>query len=156
MENISNSDNLFDWIFYINYYKDFKAKGINDKNSALIHWNSIGKYEGRLCNPADLFDWEFYVNYYSDLNINNEDFDKIKEIINNSILDEYPRLSTIEISDFKTKLESFEKGSDEQLDYILEITDNCLNVKDLVLIVDKEIYYDELKLLIKRNKEAVI
>jgi hypothetical protein len=76
MENISNSDNLFDWIFYINYYKDFKSKGINDKNSALIHWNSIGKYEGRLCNPTNLFDWEFYVNYYKDLknnNIDNED-----------------------------------------------------------------------------------
>jgi hypothetical protein len=71
MENISNSDNLFDWIFYINYYKDFKNKGIIDRESALIHWNSIGKYEGRLCNPSELFDWKFYVNYYSDLKNNN-------------------------------------------------------------------------------------
>ena len=67
MENTSNSDNSFDWIFYINYYKDFKSKGIVNKESALIHWNSIGKYEGRLCNPNDLFDWKFYIFLYDDL-----------------------------------------------------------------------------------------
>ena len=65
LENTTN--NLFNG--FIEPY-DFKNKGIIDRESALIHWNSIGKYEGRLCNPSELFDWKFYVNYYSDLKNN--------------------------------------------------------------------------------------
>ena len=64
-------DNTFNWLFYIHYYKDFKKCGINNQNSALIHWNSIGKYDGRIGNPYDLFDWKFYVNYYQDIKDNN-------------------------------------------------------------------------------------
>ena len=43
MSNISN----FDWVKYIDYYKDLQLAGINNKQSAWNHWIKFGKNEGR-------------------------------------------------------------------------------------------------------------
>ena len=39
----------FDWIFYIEYYRDLPNNGITTYTLALRHWNSFGKKEGRIC-----------------------------------------------------------------------------------------------------------
>ncbi len=40
----------FDWIFYINKYKDLQKAGINTKEKAYSHWIRYGKKEKRICN----------------------------------------------------------------------------------------------------------
>jgi hypothetical protein len=66
--------NKFDWIFYVNYYKDLNKNGIDTEERALEHWLNFGKKEKRY--PNDKFDWLFYINYNKDLkllNINTEE-----------------------------------------------------------------------------------
>ncbi len=40
----------FDWIFYLNRYPELFNLGIYTKDGAFNHWNSNGKYEGKLIN----------------------------------------------------------------------------------------------------------
>ena len=47
---INNTDNTFDWKYYINNYSDLTKVGINTYHKALVHWNKYGKNEGRKCN----------------------------------------------------------------------------------------------------------
>ena len=90
-QNISNdnekilTDDIFDWVFYTDYYKDLKDNNINDINTALDHWVTSGKNEKRIPNIASYkvffadffkkhtFDWNFYKNFYPDLKNNNID-----------------------------------------------------------------------------------
>ena len=44
-----DSDNLFDWEFYINKYEDLRIAGINNSKKAWRHYNKFGKKEGRVC-----------------------------------------------------------------------------------------------------------
>jgi glycosyltransferase involved in cell wall biosynthesis len=59
-------DQIFDWEYYIDLYPDLKAKGINNKELALKHWNKYGKKEGRL-GYDESFDWEDYLKKNPDL-----------------------------------------------------------------------------------------
>ena len=43
------SDN-FEWVFYVNYYKDLQNAGIDTKEKAEYHYNNYGKQENRQCN----------------------------------------------------------------------------------------------------------
>jgi hypothetical protein len=46
---------IFDWEFYVNNYEDLRKNGINTYEKALKHWNTYGKYEGRLsCNNDEV------------------------------------------------------------------------------------------------------
>ncbi len=45
-------NNNFDWVFYVNRYKDLQKAGINTYEKALKHWTSFGKTEGRQCNES--------------------------------------------------------------------------------------------------------
>jgi hypothetical protein len=54
----------FDWVTYINSYPDLKINGINDKHSALNHYEKYGKYENRICPE---FNWKLYLNLNPDL-----------------------------------------------------------------------------------------
>ena len=40
----------FDWIYYIDKYKDLQQAGINTLDKAWAHWTTYGKKEGRICN----------------------------------------------------------------------------------------------------------
>lgn len=66
--------NIFDWKFYINYYKDLKDNDIDTEEKAYDHWLKNGKIEKRYAN--NYFDWLFYINYNKDLEligVNNEE-----------------------------------------------------------------------------------
>ena len=39
---------IFDWRFYIKYYKDLRDHGILTEKLALKHYNSFGKNEKRI------------------------------------------------------------------------------------------------------------
>ena len=67
-------EEIFDWIFYINYNKDLKEGGIDTQEKAWNHFINLGINEDRLHKKSTFFDWEFYVKKYKDLQgINNED-----------------------------------------------------------------------------------
>ena len=62
----------FDWKTYIDIYIDLKKSGINDKNSAWIHWFNTGKNEGRCYDKKKLdidknFNWKMYLECNQDL-----------------------------------------------------------------------------------------
>ena len=65
----------FDWINYINNYEDLRNAGINTYESALEHYNTYGRNEGRIYEDINFnminnnFDWETYINNYEDLRI---------------------------------------------------------------------------------------
>jgi hypothetical protein len=40
----------FNWVYYVNRYKDLKKANINTYETAYKHWISFGKKEGRECN----------------------------------------------------------------------------------------------------------
>jgi hypothetical protein len=69
--------NNFDWIFYIKLYEDLILNNINTEESALKHWNTIGKSENRICNKnIKNFNWKEYLLLNPDLienNINTEE-----------------------------------------------------------------------------------
>ena len=44
----------FDWKFYVNYYQDLRAAGINTEQLAKKHWNLYGRRENRLPNGKGL------------------------------------------------------------------------------------------------------
>ena len=64
--------NIFDWKYYVNKYKDLENIDINNHKKALEHFISHGRNEGRICCeiPTD-FDWKYYVNKYTDINCKN-------------------------------------------------------------------------------------
>jgi len=66
-------EEIFDWIFYINYNKDLKDNGIDTEEKAWNHFINFGINEDRLYKKSNFFDWNFYVKKYKDLKgINNE------------------------------------------------------------------------------------
>jgi hypothetical protein len=62
-----------DIIFYYTYNTDLSKAGINNKISALHHWETCGKNENR----EHVFNWLYYINLYEDL-IKNKIDNKIK------------------------------------------------------------------------------
>jgi len=48
--NIFEVDEIFNWLFYINYYPDLEDSGIKTKEQAEYHYNNYGKKEGRKAN----------------------------------------------------------------------------------------------------------
>jgi len=48
-QKITNTD--FNYQFYIKTYPDVIKTGFNTYTKALTHWESFGKFEGRVCNP---------------------------------------------------------------------------------------------------------
>ena len=44
------TNNEFNYHFYIKTYPDIVQSGFNTYNKALTHWESFGKFEGRVCN----------------------------------------------------------------------------------------------------------
>ena len=60
----------FDWQGYLNNYPDLRKAGITTANSAMEHWLSHGKSEGRTCERQPnmhLIDWKMYIDIYPDL-----------------------------------------------------------------------------------------
>lgn len=70
------NDLKFDWVTYIENYKDLVEAGINTEKEAYRHWINYGKKEGRIYSKIDIyknsndFDWKFYVDNYEDLQKN--------------------------------------------------------------------------------------
>ena len=63
-----NDNSELNWGKYISYYPDLKD--LNNKDSAINHWNINGIYENRIYFKNDNyinFDWETYVNSYCDI-----------------------------------------------------------------------------------------
>ncbi len=43
-------EDYFDWVYYVNKYKDLQNANINTYDKALKHWRMFGIKEGRICN----------------------------------------------------------------------------------------------------------
>ena len=64
------SENIFDWEFYINKYRDLKKAGIDNEEKALEHWKSHGKKEERIFTDIPIFfSWLEYLNQNKDLKV---------------------------------------------------------------------------------------
>jgi len=62
------SENIFDWEFYINKYRDLKKAGIDTEEKALEHWIKYGKKEERIFTDIPIFfNWIEYLNQNKDL-----------------------------------------------------------------------------------------
>ena len=48
--NIFDKNTEFNWLFYVNYYKDLQNAGIITEQLARHHWKNHGKKENRQCN----------------------------------------------------------------------------------------------------------
>ena len=48
--NIFDNNEQFNWLFYVNYYKDLQNANIITEEKATNHWLKYGKNEGRYCN----------------------------------------------------------------------------------------------------------
>lgn len=59
----------FDWQYYIDYHKDLRESGIDNKEKAFDHYLNHGKLENRVYREKTTFDWLFYIHYYQDLNL---------------------------------------------------------------------------------------
>ena len=76
----------FDFMFYINLYKDLIKAGINTKIEAQKHYLTLGIKEGRLKSTRDFyrlfpnFNWKYYTSIYPDV----ESFNLYGKIIKNS------------------------------------------------------------------------
>tara|TARA_B100000424_G_scaffold13816_2_gene10195 strand:- start:8057 stop:10195 length:2139 start_codon:yes stop_codon:yes gene_type:complete len=80
---------VFDWKFYISYYKDLRENGIINERLAIMHFKRFGKNENRITNQKMLTNPK-YINYLDtrfynrEYNINN-DFHKELDVINHWI-----------------------------------------------------------------------
>ena len=64
------SEDIFDWEFYINKYKDLKKAGIDTEEKALEHWIKYGLKEERIFTDIPIFfDWIKYLNKNKDLKL---------------------------------------------------------------------------------------
>jgi hypothetical protein len=101
----------FDWKFYIKLYEDLILNNINTEESALKHWNTIGKSENRICNKnIKNFNWEKYLLLNPDLienNINTEE-DAVIHWIKNGIKENRVSCENIEIFDWKFYIKMYD------------------------------------------------
>jgi hypothetical protein len=51
----------FDWITYLHNYKDLRDAGIDNKASALTHWNTWGCREGRTFKKLNNISYDMYI-----------------------------------------------------------------------------------------------
>ena len=49
------SEDIFDWEFYLNKYKDLIKADINTQEKALEHWKQFGKKEERIFTDIPIF-----------------------------------------------------------------------------------------------------
>jgi hypothetical protein len=123
---------MFDWKFYINYYKELNLK---TDEEALLHWINFGKKEGRLgCNNHSIVDLKLTNNEYT-----NNHYLKIKFKLDNDIYSIKYRLYNNSITDKFIKIINYNNSNNNA---ITQYTNLCINVGDINEI--KKNKYDEL------------